>query len=312
MTNEISQDNAVSPQGEYRAGYVALVGVPNVGKSTLMNTLLDRKISIVTRKPQTTRQRVLGILSRDDAQVIFLDTPGLIEPRYLLHEKMIGHAQAALKDADVILVLTDLSHRSDLPGKMEQIVFASSGQKPVLLIMNKADLVPKMSILPLIERSAQRGLYREIIPISALTNDNIHDLVATIVSYLPIHPPFYPVDMISDHPEKFFVAEFIREKIFEKFSEEIPYSTAVELREYREREVGKTYIYADIIVERESQKGILVGHKGEALKEVGQRARTVIEEFIQRSVFLDLHVKVREHWRNDENILRRLGYNAGT
>ena len=184
----------------YKAGYVAIVGEPNVGKSTLLNALLEQKISIVTNKPQTTRQRVLGILSRDDAQIVFLDTPGLLKPKYLLHKEMV--------------------------------------------------------------RSAEIDYFKEIIPISALRHDNLDAIEQTLIQYLPEHEAFYPLDIVSESPERFFVAEFIREQLFEKFSEEIPYSTAVEIRAFKERETGKTLISADIIVERESQKGIVIGKKG--------------------------------------------------
>lgn len=295
---------------EFRAGYVAIVGEPNVGKSTLMNALLKQKISIVTEKPQTTRQRVLGILSTDDAQIVFLDTPGLIKPKYLLHEKMLNSAESALRDADVILVMTDVKRGTHLPREVEEIAIQKYSDKARILVINKVDTVYKPTILPTIAEFSNRGTFREVIPISALKDQNLDDLLKTVKGYLPLHPPFYPTDIVSDSPEKFFVAELIREKVFEQFSEEVPYSTAVEIREYREQEEGKTYIDADIIVERESQKGILIGSKGEALKNVGQAARKEIEEFIQHEVYLSLHVKVREHWREKEELLRSYGYSA--
>ncbi len=293
---------------EFKAGYVAIVGEPNVGKSTLMNALLKQKISIVTAKPQTTRQRILGILSTDEAQIVFLDTPGLIKPKYLLHEKMLSSAESALQDADIILVMTDISRGTHLPKEVEEIAVNKYSNKPRILVINKADTVYKPTILPTIAEFSQRGIFRDVIPISALKEQNLDDLLTTVLGYLPVHEPFYPTDIVSDAPEKFFVAELIREKVFEQFSEEIPYSTAVEIREYREKEEGKTYIDADVVVERESQKGILIGAKGEALKKVGQAARTEIEEFIQHPIYLNLHVKVREHWREKEELLRNYGY----
>ena len=291
----------------FRCGYVAIVGEPNVGKSTLLNSILDEKLSIVASRPQTTRQRVLGILNRDDAQMIFLDTPGIINPKYLLQEKMMQHAESAAVDADVILVLTDVSRSDTLPAEVAALV-AASRDKPILLAINKADTIFKPEILPLMAKFVQQGTFREIIPISALKRDNTDALVKTILKYLPEHEAFYPTDIISEQPEKFFVAEFIREKVFREFHDEVPYSTAVEVIEFKEREEGKTLIRAEIIVERDSQKGILIGRGGEALKRVGKQARRDIEAFIQREVYLDLYVKVRERWRENEGILKRLGY----
>lgn len=292
----------------FRAGYVAIVGEPNVGKSTLMNALLNQKISIVTKKPQTTRQRVLGILTHDDYQIIFLDTPGLLKPKYLLHEKMMSAAESALADADVVVVMTEVSKGSELPEEVARRVMHQKLGKPTLLVVNKVDTVRKEEILPVIDRFAKMEVFREIIPISALKQDNLSDLLKTIVGYLSEHEPFYPADIVSESPERFFVAEFIREKIFEQFREEIPYSTAVEIVEFKEREVGKTYINADIIVERDSQKGILIGQKGAALKRVGESARKEIELFLDRPVFLELHVKQRDKWRESEQWLKRFGY----
>jgi GTPase len=295
---------------KYKAGYVAIVGEPNVGKSTLLNALLEQKISIVTNKPQTTRQRVLGILSREDAQIIFLDTPGLLKPKYLLHKEMVKHAESALADADIILVMIDAARKTELPEEVSLRVLPLYKTKPVFLIINKADKVNKIELLPIIQTFAQKMQFKEIIPVSALKRDNLDAILKTIIQYLPEHDAFYPKDIVSEYPERFFVAEFLREKLFEKFREEIPYSTAVEIREFKERESGKTLINADIIVERESQKGIVIGRKGEALKEIGTEARKEIENFLQHGVFLELHVKVREKWRENETIIRQLGYHS--
>ncbi len=297
-----------SPFSPFRAGYVAIVGAPNVGKSTLMNALLGQKLSIVTKKPQTTRQRVLGILTDAESQMIFLDTPGLLEPRYLLHEKMLMVAQRALEDADVILVLTEPSQGTSFSEQVEQRLFAKPLEKPLLLCINKVDTVAKETLLPLIGAFSGSNRFKEIIPVSALKEDNLESLKSALRKYLHEHPAFYPGDSISEQPERFFVAELIREAIFEQFQEEIPYSTAVEIREFKEREEGKAYISADIVVERDSQKGILIGKKGFALKKIGSTARVRIERFIQRPVFLDLHVKVGESWRKRESWMKRLGY----
>ncbi|MBI3788683.1 MAG: GTPase Era [Ignavibacteriales bacterium] len=295
-------------QSTYKAGYVAIVGEPNVGKSTLLNAILKQKISIVTSKPQTTRQRVLGILSRDDAQIIFLDTPGLLRPKYLLHEKMNQFAEMALEDADVILVLTEISKGADLPPAVEERLGKYVTTKTVFLVINKVDTVDRKEALPIIEAFAKKGIFKEIIPVSALKNENLEGLLRVIIEKLPVHPAFYPTDIVSEQPEKFFVAELIREKVFEQFHEEVPYSTAVEIVEYKEREEGKTYINADIIVERDSQKGILIGKGGTALKRIGQKARAAIESFIGSQVYLDLHVTVKEKWREKEGLLKKFGY----
>jgi GTP-binding protein Era len=293
---------------KFKAGYVAIVGEPNVGKSTLLNSLLHQKVSIVTRKPQSTRQRVLGILSTDEAQIILLDTPGVMKPHYLLHEKMIRHAESALEDADIILVLTEINRGSSLPELVSAMVQKHLRSKPLFLVINKVDTVYKPTLLPVIDSFIKQGIFTEVIPISALKEENLDDLLRTMVSYLPDHEPYYPLDIVSEQPERFFAAEFIREQIFEQFKDEIPYSTAVEILEYKEREKGAAYINADIIVERDSQKAILIGKDGAALKKVGQAARETIEEFIQRKVFLELFVKVREKWREKETVLTRLGY----
>lgn len=294
----------------YKAGYVAIVGEPNVGKSTLLNALLEQKISIVTSKPQTTRQRVLGILSREDVQIVFLDTPGLLKPQYLLHQEMVKSAESALAEADVVLVMTQPSQGTELPVEVRERILPLYKSKPVLLIINKADKVNKADLLPMIALFAKPDQFKEIIPVSALRHDNLDAIVQSLIHYLPEHEAFYPPDIVSESPERFFVAEFIREQLFEKFSEEIPYSTAVEIRDFKERETGKTLISADIFVERDSQKGIIIGKKGETLKKVGTSARIQIEEFLQRDVYLELHVKVHEKWRESETMLRQLGYHS--
>jgi GTP-binding protein Era len=300
----------MTQQSEHKAGYVAIVGEPNVGKSTLLNALLNQKLSIVSRRPQTTRQRVLGILSNPGSQIVFLDTPGLLQPKYLLHEKMVFSAESALRDADVVLVLTEVSHGQDLSPAVEKAIAHIGVEKKLLLIINKVDTVQRQQVLPMMDHFARTGKFADVIPISALKGENLQDLLKTIVNYLPIHPPFYPPDAVCEQPERFFAAELIREKIFAHFHEEIPYSTAVEIVEFKEREQGKTFISADIIVERQSQKGILIGKGGVALKRVGQFARVDIETMVGRPVFLELHVKVREKWRDDESLLKRFGYSA--
>ena len=303
-------EDASTLNPNFRCGYVAIIGEPNVGKSTLMNALIGQKLSIVTRKPQTTRHKILGILSTDQYQIIFLDTPGIIKPKYLLHEAMMAFASSALTDADVVLFMIDaLDPKVGIDLTHEEAFSRLKGlQKPVFLVINKVDLVNKTAILPMIEFYSRAFTFKEIFPISALKLDGTEGLVRAIAQDLPTHPPFFPPDSISDQNERFFVSEIIREKIFQKYQQEIPYSTAVEIVEFKEREEGKTFINADIYVERESQKGILIGKEGVALKQIGRWARKDIEEFLQHPVFLELHVKVRRDWRQDDEWLTRFGY----
>lgn len=296
----------------FRAGYAAIIGEPNVGKSTLMNGLLGQKISIVTPKPQTTRHKILGILSGDRHQIIFLDTPGLITPKYALHEAMMRAASLAMDDADILILMIDGSRprppddatTAALLGQLRQ------RQKPVYLVVNKVDLVKKDTLLPLIGQYANTFSFREIIPLSALTRRGTETLVEMMVRDLPLHPPYYPLDIVSEAHQRFFVAEIVREKIFLKCREEIPYSASVDIVEFKEREGGKWFISADVYVEKPSQKGILIGKKGAMLRAVGALARKDVERFLDHPVFLELHVKVRENWRQDEEWLHRLGYTS--
>jgi GTP-binding protein Era len=223
---------------------------------------------------------------------------------------MVKSAESALAEADVVLVMTQPSQGTELPVEVRERILPLYKSKPVLLIINKADKVNKADLLPMIALFAKPDQFKEIIPVSALRHDNLDAIVQSLIHYLPEHEAFYPPDIVSESPERFFVAEFIREQLFEKFSEEIPYSTAVEIRDFKERETGKTLISADIFVERDSQKGIIIGKKGETLKKVGTSARIQIEEFLQRDVYLELHVKVHEKWRESETMLRQLGYHS--
>jgi GTP-binding protein Era len=300
-----------NPQ-DFRAGYAALIGEPNVGKSTLMNALLEQKISIVTPKPQTTRHRVLGILSAEDFQLIMLDTPGIIAPRYALHEAMMTAARSALQDADCVLFMVDASNprRADDAVHREAFAMLQDVHAPVWLVINKTDLSAPAALSPLAEAYRAVFPFAEVHLVSALRGDGTAALLNSVRGALPLHPPYYPLDIVSEQNERFFVAEIVREKIFLKCREEIPYSTAVDIVEFKEREAGKWFISADVYVERDSQKAILIGKKGAMLKEIGQSARADIERFLDHPVFLELHVKVRENWRNDTQWLRRLGYTS--
>lgn len=316
--DEISMDGGVAEGNEaapktgrpFRAGYVTIMGEPNVGKSTLMNRFLNQKISIVSSKPQTTRHRILGILTDDDSQIVFLDTPGIIKPKYLLQEAMMQFATRAIADADVLLFMVDALD----PKTGGDLAHAEAFQKlrdlakPVLLVINKVDAVQKPLLLPIIDFYAKAFPFREIFPVSALTGEATSAILGAVRPLLPTHPPLYPPDIVSEHSERFFAAEIIREKVFLGCHEEIPYATTVEVIDFKEREFGKWFIAAEIYVERDSQKGILIGKKGAKLKEIGGQARRDIENFIGHPVFLDLKVKVREKWREDAGWLKRLGY----
>lgn len=287
----------------HRSGYAALIGKPNVGKSTLMNALIGTKLSIVTRKPQTTRRRVLGILSAEDYQIIFFDTPGIIKPRYRLHESMMYDVQDAIADADVLVFLADAT-RSE-PDEFSLDFIAG---RPAILAVNKMDLIRQEDALPLVESYIRLRDFDEVVPISAAKSHNVDTLLTAITFRLPHGPPFYPKDMISEHPERFFAAEIVREKIFEQYRDEIPYSVQVNIVRFEEREDEKDLVSAEIIVGRDAQKGILIGKGGRALKRLGTAARKDIEAFLQRPIYLDLHVKVRDDWRNRASFLRSYGY----
>ncbi len=290
------------PEG-HRSGYAALIGKPNVGKSTLMNALVGRKLSIVTRKPQTTRYRVLGILSSDDAQIIFLDTPGIIKPRYRLHESMMHNVEDAIADADVLLFMADAKQSDPDEFSLDFIKNRSA-----ILLINKMDLIRQEDALPLVDAYMSLRGFDAVVPVSAKTGRNLDVLMDEIRERLPLGPPFYPKDAVSEHPERFFVAEIIREKVFDLYREEIPYSTQVNIVSFEEREGEKDLISAEIVVERDNQKGIIIGKGGSALKKVGIAARADIEAFLERPVYLDLHVKVREGWRNKSSFLRSYGF----
>ncbi|MDX1740374.1 MAG: GTPase Era [Rhodothermales bacterium] len=288
----------------HRSGYVAIVGKPNAGKSTLLNALLELRLSIVTAKPQTTRHRVLGILSGPEYQVIFLDTPGVIKPRYGLQESMMRSVRRAIVDADLVLFIADVTRESPDTLSLEELA-----ETPAVLVLNKMDLIKKDDALPLVERYVALRSFVDVVPVSARKNTNLDVLLQVIVDHLPPGPPYYPADVVSEHPERFFVAEIIREQVFRKFGQEIPYSAQVNIVSYDEKsDSGRDIIDAEIIVERDSQKAILIGRGGAAIKEVGMRARKSIERFLDRPVYLKLFVKVRKGWRDNEGQLRSFGY----
>jgi GTP-binding protein Era len=286
---------------------VAVAGRPNVGKSTLVNNLLDYRLSAVSPKPQTTRHKLLGIINGEGYQVIFLDSPGLMVPRYTLQDLMVKSAWAAIEEADLTLLLTE-PREDDFDGETRILERLKRTAKPVILAINKIDLVAKDSLLPLI--AYYRGLFgfAEIVPVSALKQDGLDALKKVIVAGLPSQPAFYPQDEVTDRPQRFFIAEIIRQKVFELFGEEIPYSVAVVIEEYKERGgEARDYIKATAVCERASQKAILIGKRGEAVKRLGRVARAEIEAFVGKGVFLELKVDVKENWRKDERKIKSLG-----
>jgi GTP-binding protein Era len=293
----------------FKSGFVAIVGKPNAGKSTLLNSFLGQKLSIVTPKAQTTRNKITGILTGKNYQIVFFDTPGIFEPSYKLQQYMVKNAMKSASDADLILLMIDTLYKPD-DSEKNVIKMIKEMKKKTVLVLNKVDKIPdKGLLLPLIaEYNAQYG-FDEIVPISALRGDGVSKLLDIILQSLSDGGMYYPEDEISDMPERFFVAEIIREKLFMQTQEEIPYSTTVQTDEMKTREDGKMYIRATIYVERGSQKGIIIGNKGSMLKKIGQEARQSIERWLDAPVYLDLWVSVKSDWRDKDFNLREFGYN---
>jgi len=287
-----------------KSGFVNIFGKPNAGKSTLLNAFIGEKLAIVSPKVQTTRHRIKGILTADDYQIIFSDTPGIIEPRYKLHEKMMQAVKGSLEDADVALLIVDI--KDDL--KEVNDIFSSLHLKvPAIVIINKADIVRDEEINNAKEFFGLQSYCKSVAVISALKKKGVDELLALILAYLPEGAPFYEDDNLSDLPTKFFVGELIREKIFYLYQDEIPYHAAVLVTEFKEKQT-LTKIGADIILQRETQKGIVLGVGGKMIKELGTQARKDIEQFLGRKVFLELFVKVRPKWRDNELQLKEYGY----
>jgi GTP-binding protein Era len=293
---------------EFKSGFISLIGRPNVGKSTLLNFLLGEKIAIISPKPQTTRNRILGIKNLPSAQMIFLDTPGIHRSKALLNQSMVRTALATLQEVDAVCFLIE----ADFPDHEENdwiLENLQKVQKPVFLIINKIDRIPKEKLLPIMERYSRRHPFQHLIPISALLGEGIDILVNELLKILPEGPQLFPEDMVTDLPERFLAAEMIREKVFLLTREEIPYATAVVIEDFKEREEKNlVVIRATIQVERDSQKGILIGGQGRMLKEIGRLAREEIEALLGVRVFLELWVKVEKDWRQDRRALHRLGF----
>jgi len=290
----------------HKAGFVSIIGYPNVGKSTLMNALVGERLSIITPKAQTTRHRIMGILSGDDFQIVYSDTPGIIKPHYLLHRSMMAAVFSSLSDADAILLVTEI----DTPFDNEQILSKlNEHETPVIVVINKVDLSSEEVVKQAIEKWQTRFPDSEVIPVSALYKFNLGKLLDLIIDKLPDHPEYYPKDELSDRSERFFVSEMIREKIFLLFGEEIPYSCEVIVDAFKEEE-KLTRIEATIYVSRNSQKAIILGKQGKAIKKLGMEARKEIEAFLDQHIFLGLTVKVEKNWRENERLLKRFGYTS--
>ncbi|MCL4537341.1 MAG: GTPase Era [Nitrospirae bacterium] len=291
---------------KFKSGYVSLTGRPNVGKSTLLNTILGEKVAIVSPKPQTTRNRIIGVKTLPDAQIVFIDTPGIHKPKHRLGELMVREARESVKEVDVILFMVE----PEEPGSGDKFIIdiLKDMGKPVFLLINKVDTVKKPLVLPVIEAYSKLYPFKEIMPISALAGDGIDILIKTIVDYLPEGPKYYPDDILTDQLERFMVSEIIREKIIHQTEDEIPYSVAIEINQWSEREDGVVFIQANIYVEREGQKGIIIGKGGARLKTIGTNARLEIEKLLGTKVFLELWVKIKKDWRSSERILKELGF----
>lgn len=294
---------------EFRAGFVSIVGRPNAGKSTLLNQIIGQKISIMSDKPQTTRNKIQGVWTKDNVQAVFIDTPGIHKPKHALGKYMVKAATSALAHMDLILYVVDVS----LPwgtGEEYIVELLKETDTPVFFIANKIDLVHPDQLMVFLNELHEKHQFAEWVPISASERNNLETLEELIISYLPEGPKFYPEDTITDQPERFIAAELIREKVLQLTREEIPHSIAVVVEEMQERADGMLYVNAIIYVERDSQKGIIIGKRGDLLKEVGKLARADIETLLGSKVYLDLWVKVKKGWRKDVELLRNFGYDS--
>lgn len=306
MNRTVQKSNGSS--SVFRSGIVSLVGRPNVGKSTLLNRILQQKIAIISSTPQTTRHRILGVRTLPEAQLVILDTPGIHKPKFKLNRRMVQMALESMQGADLILFLVEATGPPG-PGDRYVIQAIKKTRLPAILVINKMDLIKKQELLPLMDLYRKEHDFAELIPISALTGENVDRLIENAIKYLPEGGPLYPEDTLTDQPIRALAAEVIREKLLQKTREELPYAIAVVLDEFREdEEKGLIMIKATILVERDSQKRIVIGEGGRLLKEVGQEARMELEKMLGRKIYLELWVKVKRNWRQDERILKELGY----
>ena len=292
---------------QHKSGFIAVIGRPNVGKSTLINSLIGQKIAIMSDKPQTTRNRILCILTRPEAQIVLLDTPGIHKPKHKLGEYMVKAAEGTLKEVDAIFFVVDATEKMG-PGEYYILERLQATAKPVILVVNKLDLIEKEQVLPIISHYTDKYPFVGVVPISAKEETNLDALIEEVEKYLPEGPQYYPEDMVTDQPERLIVAELVREKALQLTRDEVPHAIAVDVDEMKARDNGDTYIRVTIYVERDSQKGILIGAKGSMLKEIGRLARADIEMLLGTRVFLDLWVKVKKDWRDRDSVLRGFGF----
>jgi len=297
----------INNQTEHKSGFISIIGRPNVGKSTFLNRVIGQKIAIMSDKPQTTRNKVQGVLTTDDSQLIFIDTPGIHKPKHRLGDFMMKVAQNTLKEVDLILFMVNAEEGF---GKGEEFILEKfqTVKTPIFLVINKIDTIHPDQLFSIIESYKEKYPFKEIIPISALEGNNVETLLTQIKKYLPEGPQFYPADQVTDHPERFIVSELIREKALHLTREEIPHSLAVVIEKMEKKPNDVINVMATIIVERDSQKGIIIGKQGSMLKEIGKRARTDIENLLGNKVYLELWVKVQKDWRNKMTQLRDFGF----
>lgn len=293
-------------KSHFCSGFAALVGRPNVGKSTLVNSLVGKKVTIISDKPQTTRHKIHSVLNRDNAQVVLLDTPGIHKPLHKLGQYMVEQALGALREVDIVLFLVEARE----PGAGDKFIINQLQRvsTPVILVLNKIDLISKDLLLPLIDKYKNYYPFAEIIPVSALTGENLDRLIKLVIGYLPEGPMYYPEGTVTDKPERFILSEIIREKVLRLTAQEVPHSVTVDIEDVQEKPDNLMSIRAVIYTERESQKGILIGKNGSMLKEVGKESRKEIEALLGNRVFLDLWVKVKTDWRNNDNFLKNFGF----
>lgn len=295
------------------SGFVPIIGAPNAGKSTLLNAILGQKISIVTAKPQTTRNRITGIYTNENVQIVFVDTPGVLDPKYKLQQFMSREIESSVIESDIIILVIDINkYDRESFSTLYNTYNRLYGDHKIFCVINKIDLVRKEQVLPVIKDISENFRIDEIIPVSAVKGFNIEELLKTIIKYLPEGDFYFESDVLTSQPEKFFVAEIIRQNILRQFKDEIPFSVHIDIEEFKERETGKDFIRASIIVERETQKAIIIGDSGNKIKKLGELSRKAIEEFLDRPVYLELFAKVRKDWKNDEDFLKKNFNKFGT
>jgi GTPase len=289
-----------------KSGFVSIIGIPNAGKSTLLNSILGQNISIVTPKPQTTRNKIFGVYTKENVQIVFVDTPGILTPKYKLQQFMKHEIESSFAESDIIVLVID-AFKYDIESLRE--VYAKYKQEfsehKMICVLNKIDLMKKEEILGLIQNISENFKFHEIVPVSAVKGFNVDELISVIAGYLPESEFYYDDSVLTSQPEKFFVSEIIRQNILRQYQEEIPFSVYVDITEFKERDNGKDFISASIIVERDTQKAIIIGSAGSKIKHLGEASRKGIEAFLGRSVYLELHVKVRKDWKNDDVFLKK-------